>query len=99
MSESTIDDYRFGRARFLLGKLVAMAICEPQLRLGRRRHDNHCDECGDSCGPYAMDKLDFPLEDLAADATSKREKIQAMVGAEYRRVCLNCGDDLEGGEQ
>jgi len=46
-----------------------------------------------------MDKLDFPLEDLAADATSKREKIQAMVGAEYRRVCLNCGDDLEGGEQ
>ncbi|RQG93711.1 hypothetical protein [Natrarchaeobius oligotrophus] len=88
----------FWRTRYHLARLVAYAICEPKLRLGKRRHDNHCDRCGDHCGRYAAHKLDFPLEDDEIedpDATSKWEKLRAMWDAEYVRVCLECSVELE----
>lgn len=88
----------FYRAQFTLAK----AIGQPQLRLGRRRHDNHCDECGEYCETYAFDKLDFPLEDHEIAnpyATSKWEKLRAMFNAEYVRVCLECAADLEEPDQ
>ncbi|MBX0325756.1 hypothetical protein EGH21_22320 [Halomicroarcula sp. F13] len=102
MSEADVDDYRFGRLRLALGIVIARAICHPKLVLGRRRHDNHCDECGEWCGSYAMQKLDFPM-DTSADAVSDRstvENIRGMLDAEYRRVCLECAHELEqaGGE-
>lgn len=74
-------------------------ICEPQLRLGRWRHDNHCDDCGESCGQYAMDKLEFPLEDLAPDASTTREKLRAALDAQYVRLCLECGTAREATEE
>lgn len=82
-----------------LAELLGRAICEPKLRLGRRRHDNTCDRCGDECGQYAMDKLDFPLEDYSPEATSSREKLRAMLNAEYVRVCLECSAELEDRDQ
>ncbi|OVE83170.1 hypothetical protein [Natronolimnobius baerhuensis] len=85
----------FYQIRFRLAQFVAIAICEPQLRLGRRRHDNYCDECGEYCETYSFDKLDFPLESLEADATTKWQKLRAMFNAEYVRVCLECSVDLE----
>ncbi|MDS0280346.1 hypothetical protein NDI85_21405 [Halomicroarcula sp. S1AR25-4] len=102
MSEPAVDDYRFGRLRLAIGIVIARVICHPKLVLGRRRHDNFCDECGDRCGNYAMGKLDFPF-DVDGDAVSGRsavENIRGMLDAEYRRVCLECGHELEqaGGE-
>lgn len=88
----------FYRVRYHLARLLAIAICEPQLRLGKRRHDNNCDRCGEHCGRYAAQKLDFPIESLEADVTSSLEKLQAMVNAEYVRVCLECSIDLEDGD-
>lgn len=91
----------FYRLRFRLAQAVAFAICEPQLRLGRRRHDGHCDECGHAIGKYAGEKLDFPLERHEIDdpyATSKWEKLRAMFNAEYVRVCLECSVELEDAE-
>ena len=86
----------------VIGRAIGVAICEPQLRLGRRRHDNVCDHCGEPCGRYAMERLDFPLDDLSPDATSSREKLRAMFDATYRRICLECsvdlGDSAEGGD-
>lgn len=79
-------------------KALAFAICEPKLRLGRRRHDGICDRCQEPTGKYAMDKLSFPLEDLGPDASTSREKIRAMLDAEYVRVCLECGTELERAE-
>lgn len=83
------------RARFELAKGIGYAICEPKLRLGRRRHDGHCDHCGGRLGPYAMEKLDFPLESLDAEDSSPIEKLRAMFDAEYVRVCLECSVPLE----
>lgn len=77
---------------------LATAICEPQIRLGRRRHDGVCDECDEPIDTYAGETLEFPLDDLDADATSSREKLRAMLNAEYRRVCLECWADLEDAE-
>lgn len=85
----------FYRTRYHLARLIAYAICEPQKRLGSRRHDNHCDRCGEYCGQYYAQKLDFPLESLEADASSKWEKLRAMWNADYVRVCLECSADLE----
>lgn len=85
----------FYRARFALAKAIGYAICQPQLRLGRRRHDGHCDECGTPLERYAAEKLEFPLESLEPEATSKWEKLRAMFEAEYVRVCLECSVDLE----
>jgi len=86
-----ITDYRFGRTRFALGIATAAAICKPKLWLGRRRHDNTCDECGEFCSAYAMDQLDFPVDDLDAGSRSTRENVRVMLDAEYRRFCLDCG--------
>lgn len=86
------------RVRYRLAQLIAWALCEPQVKLGRRRHDGHCDSCGDDIGSYAMEKLDFLLDDLDPDASTKREKIQAMLGADYVRYCLECGDEKEDGD-
>lgn len=97
MSEVDVDGYRFGRLRLALGTVIAAAICKPKLLLGQRRHDNHCDECGEWCGSYAMQKLEFPF-DTSADGVSDRsavENMRGMLAAEYRRVCLDCGHDLE----
>ncbi|AFZ73077.1 hypothetical protein [Natronobacterium gregoryi] len=88
----------FYRLRFHLARAVAVAICEPQMRLGRRRHDNYCDECGEHCGRYFADKLDFPLDNLEPEATSKWEKLRAMFNADYMRVCLECSVELEAAE-
>lgn len=91
----------FYRARFALAKAIGYAICEPQLRLGRRRHDNYCDECGEYCSPYMADKLEFPLDRNEIDdptATTKWEKLWAMFNAEYVRVCLECSTDLKSGQ-
>lgn len=85
------------RVRFWIGKAVGFAICEPQLRIGRRRHDNLCDECGRDCGSYAMDKLDFDVDgdDVDVDDRSTLETIKCLLDAEYVRVCLECstGED------
>ncbi|USZ73773.1 hypothetical protein [Natronosalvus halobius] len=80
---------------FNLSRATALAICEPKLRLGRRRHDGNCDECGERCSPYAMEKLDFPIESLEPEATSSREKLRAMFSADYVRYCLECGNGIE----
>ena len=85
-----------GRGLVLLGQAIGVAICEPQLRLGRRRHDNICDRCGENCGRYPCEKLDFPLDDLGPDETTTLEKIRGMMNAEYKRVCLECSAELEG---
>lgn len=94
-----VDDYRFGRLRLALGAAVAAAICAPKQWLGRRRHDNYCDGCGEFCGPYAMQKLDFPF-DVDEDSVGDRstvENIRGMLNAEYQRVCLDCGHDMQQG--
>lgn len=78
------------------GKAIGLAICVPKLRLGRRRHDGTCDECDIPLDTYAGEKLDFPLDDFSPDATSSREKLRAMLNAEYVRICLECWADEEG---
>lgn len=83
--------------RYYLAQAIATAICEPKLRLGRYRHDNSCDECGEPCSRYAMDKLDFPIDDLRPESSTAREKLRAMLNAEYVRVCLDCSVTLDGG--
>lgn len=84
------SSYWFYRARLALGKAIGVAICEPKMRLGSRRHDGICDNCGEPCGAYAAEKLDFPLDDFSPEATSTTEKLRAMLNAEYVRVCLEC---------
>jgi hypothetical protein len=74
-----------------LGYAIGTAICEPQLRLGRRRHDGTCDHCGKDLGAYAMEKLDFPVS--SAEASSTTEKLRAMADAKYVRICLECPED------
>lgn len=77
-------------------KLVGLAICEPKLRLGRRRHDNVCDRCEEEIeGRYSAERLSFPLESTAPEATTSRQKIRAMLDAEYERFCLDCSETLE----
>jgi len=86
----------YTRVGFAIGYGVGFCICEPKLRLGRRRHSNECDRCGDACGRYAAEKLDFPIDDLGSDATTFQAKIWAMWNAQYRRVCLECAAEIEG---
>jgi hypothetical protein len=74
------------------GLLVGYLICEPQLRLGRRRHNNPCVRCGDDCGAYRCEKLCFPPE--PADA-STIETMQRMADAEYVAVCIDCSAEVE----
>lgn len=97
MASEHADKPLHWRARFHLARLIGFLICEPQLRLGRRRHDGDCDWCGDPIGRYASEKLDFPLDDLDPEASNSREKLQAMFGAEYVRVCLECS--ANGGDE
>jgi hypothetical protein len=78
-----------------LSKVIGLAILEPQLRLGRRRHDNVCDQCGEDLDRYAMEKLDFPIDDMSPEANTAREKLRAMLNAEYTRDCLECSVELE----
>lgn len=78
-----------------IGYGVGVAICEPQLRLGRRRHDGTCDVCGDSLGRYSEERLNFPMDDFAPEASTTGEKIRAMLDAEYECVCLPCGADIQ----
>lgn len=80
---------RFGIA---VGKGIGYVICEPQLRLGRRRHDNTCDQCNDDCGRYACEKLEFPDQ---PDGISTLGKMKAMSEAEYRQFCLECSARIE----
>lgn len=86
------------RLREALGASIGFAICAPKLRLGRRRHDGICDDCGDPLGQYAGEQLDFPLDDLSPEATTSTEKLRAMWNAEYRRICLECWDARERDE-
>lgn len=77
---------------------LAFAICEPKLRLGRRRHDGVCDRCDESTGQYAMDKLSSPIDSTEPDATTSREKLRAMLDAEYFRFCLECATEMEASD-
>jgi hypothetical protein len=85
--------YRFQRVLTALAKATGMAICEPKLRLGRRRHDGRCDRCEEPLEMYAAEKLDFPLDDFDPDASTSTEKLQAMWNAQYVCVCLKCSAD------
>lgn len=80
---------------FYLAQAIGFAICESKLRLGRRRHDKHCDRCEEPCGTYAMDHLVFPIDDLRPEATTAWEKLRALLYAEYERVCLECSVIVE----
>lgn len=82
------------RVGVCLGYAIGVAICEPQLRLGRRRHDGTCDHCSEVLGRYSMEKLDFP--DDSDSGTSTIEKLRAMANAQYVRICLEC--DASGGD-
>jgi len=83
----------FRRSLVAVGKTAGIVICEPQLRLGRRRHDGTCDKCGDRLGPYSLEKLDFPAQ---PDEESTIEKLRRMARAEYVRICLECDPDVRG---
>lgn len=97
MSASTAAEHGLSyRIRLWIGMAIGAAICKPQMLLGRRRHDGNCDRCGEPIGRYAGEKLDFPLDDLAPDASSSIEKLRAMWDAEYVRVCLDCTAEQEG---
>jgi len=100
--QSSGGTYRFYSLRMALAKAIGMAICEPKLRLGRRRPDGHCGRGGWLIETYAAEKLDFPLDNLAPNTSTSFEKLQAMWNAEYVRVCLECsnekGTDNTGGE-
>lgn len=75
---------------------LGVLICEPKVRLGRRRHDGICDRCDDPIDRYAMEKLDFPGE--SPDIGSPLERIRRMLNAEYVRVCLECSAEMEAEE-
>jgi pheromone shutdown protein TraB len=70
-ADSLVGKAESSRTGSILYKAIGYAICEPQLRLGRRRHDGHCDECGNDLERYAAEKLKFPLDNLEPDAISK----------------------------
>jgi len=74
-----------------IGYGIGCLVCEPQLRLGRRRHDGHCDVCGEAFGRYAMEKLVFP--EGTGETTSTLDRLRAMTNAEYVRICLECDAD------
>jgi hypothetical protein len=93
MSEQSLDV--IDRAKLAIGKLIGYTLCEPQIRLGRRRHDGTCDLCGDSFGRYAAEKLDFPLDNLDPEESTTIEKIRAMWNVRYVRVCLDCTGEIE----
>lgn len=77
---------------FYLARFIGELICKPQVWIGRHRHDGTCDCCGEPIGQYAGEALDFPLDSLDPDASTPREKVWAMLRAEYVRVCLECTD-------
>lgn len=58
-----------------------------------------CDSCDGPCGTYPHDRLDFPIEDLDPDSSSSREKLRALLNAEYRRFCIECAVDIEEEEE
>lgn len=95
-TESTTSSGAREIVLYYAAQALAVAICEPKLRLGRRRHDGVCDRCDEHIGKYAMDKLDFPLDGIEPDASTSREKLRAMLDAEYVRVCLECATEMEG---
>lgn len=74
-----------------LGLTVGILICEPQLRLGRRRHDGDCDNCETGIEMYYAERLTFPDE----EAETTRGMLARMMRAEYERVCLECSAKLE----
>jgi len=94
MSE-TADEERnlYERTMIYIGLGIGYLICEPQLRLGRRRHDNQCDRCGSDCGAYRCEKLLFGDEPEGRESTLK--KMRRMANATYIGVCIECGDEIE----
>jgi hypothetical protein len=91
MSEPGIAD----QISLVAVKAVTVAICEPQLRLGRRHHDNVCDRCEEPLRSYACERLDFPFDADDVETLSGREILLGLLDAEYRRFCLECSADLE----
>lgn len=79
----------YQRAMIGLGKAIGIAICEPQLRMGRFRHDGRCDECSGRFSDYAAEQLVFPTTQ-EPEELSAIEKIRAMARASYRIVCFEC---------
>jgi len=87
------DTTRLERLGVYIGMGIGYVICEPQLRLGRRRHDHHCDRCGDRCGAYKCERLAFPPE---PDSETTLGKVRRMADATYTALCLECSADEEG---
>ena len=83
-------NYRFYRSRKAAAMAIGYAICEPKLRLGRRRHDGICDDCDEPIDTYGAENLAFPLDDLSPDASSSIDKLRAMWNAQYIQICLEC---------
>jgi len=80
------------RVAYVVGQTLAYCICEPQLRLGRRRHDGHCEQCDDPLGVYRQERLTFPHAD------EKPLTLRAATRAEYEAICLYCDPDDAGDE-
>ena len=81
--------YRWGMIR--AGLLIGFLIYEPQLRIGRRRHDGTCDGCGCKPDRYFEERLDSPDR----EHTSTLDHVRKMTNAEYERVCIVCGAERE----
>lgn len=98
MSETEIgvdQQGRLWRLRYWAAIAVGTVICESKLRLGRWRHDHHCDRCEKRCGTTVGERLDFSLDDLSPDASTTREKLWAMLTATYERTCLSCAQEAK----
>ena len=74
-----------------VGLVAGTLICEPQVRLGRRRHDGRCDDCGGYPDRYYEERLAFPDREY----TSTIDHMRKLTEAEYERLCLDCSVDRE----
>lgn len=79
----------YRRAMIGIGEAIGIIICEPQLRIGRFRHDGRCDECSGRIADYAAEKLVFPTSRESEQLTAI-EKMRVMSRASYRLVCFAC---------
>lgn len=76
------------------GVVIGTGICEPQLRLGRRRHNGICDRCGEPVGAMAAEHLEFP-DSGGADTATAREEIWTMLHASYAQYCFDCFCEID----
>lgn len=83
------------RLRYRIAWLLSVIICEPQLRLGRRRHDGRCDTCREPIDRYGLERLYFDYDGDSPTDISSWEALRSMLTAEYECYCLYCdpGDE------